>query len=217
MRELRPDLNARVLQRAAHQFALYLAGLCFWSGDLVAAVRWRLRSGCRLPVLAAPHVVRMLLNRHRRKPALQTMRPGITLDTRRTPEPLLPYDKIRAISSPGWCRKSGSGHEDVPCLFKWRGSSLLEFQTGLPTLLTLGARTSPRCVILPFSVFWSKAVLHLQRIDKAFPGYVFAKGKVPFPIGELDLYRHVDCRKWGVFKEPLNATGGLRGWIKPKI
>ena len=42
-------------------------------------------------------------------------------------------------------------------------------------------------VILPFSVFWSKAVLHLQRIDKAFPGYVFAKGKVPFPIGELDL------------------------------
>jgi glycosyltransferase involved in cell wall biosynthesis len=102
MRELRPDLNARVLRRAAHQFALYLAGLCFWSGNIVAAFRWGLRSGCRLPFLVAPHVIRMLMNRRRRKPALQTMRPGITLDKQHTPEPLLPYDKIRAICSPGW-------------------------------------------------------------------------------------------------------------------
>jgi glycosyltransferase involved in cell wall biosynthesis len=102
MRELRPDLNALVPRRAAHQFALYLAGLCFWSGNLVAAFRWGLRSGCRLPFLVAPHVIRMLLNRNRRKPALQTMRPGVALDTQRTPEPLLPYDRIRTLRSPEW-------------------------------------------------------------------------------------------------------------------
>jgi hypothetical protein len=102
MRELRPDLNPRVPQRAAHQFALYLAGLCFWSGNMVAAFRWGLRSGCRLPFLVAPHVIRMLLTRHRRKPGLQTMRPGVTLDTQRTPEPLVPYDKIRTLRSTEW-------------------------------------------------------------------------------------------------------------------
>jgi glycosyltransferase involved in cell wall biosynthesis len=102
MRELRPDLNARVARRAAHQFALYLAGLCFWSGNMVAAFRWGLRSGCLLPFLVAPHVIRMLLNRNRRRTALQTMRPGVTLDTQRTPEPLLPYDKIRTLRSPEW-------------------------------------------------------------------------------------------------------------------
>ena len=102
MRELRPDLNARLLRGAAHQFALYLAGLCFWSGNMVAAFRWGLRSGCRLPILVAPHVIRMLLNRHRRKLAVQTMRPGVALDTQCTPEPLLPYDKIRALRSPEW-------------------------------------------------------------------------------------------------------------------
>jgi hypothetical protein len=102
MRELRPDLNPRVPRRAAHQFALYLAGLCFWSGNMVAAFRWGLRSGCRLPFLVAPHVIRMLLTRHRRKPGLQTMRPGVTLDTQRTPEPLVPYDKIRTLRSTEW-------------------------------------------------------------------------------------------------------------------
>ena len=63
--------------------------------------RW-MRAGFRLPILVAPLVIKMLLNRNRRKPALQTMRPGVTLDTRRTPEPLLPYDKIRTLRSPEW-------------------------------------------------------------------------------------------------------------------
>ena len=58
--------------------------------------------GCRLPFLVAPHVIRMLLNRKRRKTALQTMRPGVMLDTQRTPEPLLPYDRIRTLRSPEW-------------------------------------------------------------------------------------------------------------------
>jgi glycosyltransferase involved in cell wall biosynthesis len=102
MRELRPDLDARVLRGTAHQFALYLAGLCFWSGNMAAAFRWGLRSGCRLPFLVAPYVIRMLLHRNRRKPPLQTMHPGLTLDTQGTPEPLLPYDKIWGHRSLEW-------------------------------------------------------------------------------------------------------------------
>jgi hypothetical protein len=102
MRELRPDLNARVPRRAARQFAMYLAGLCFWSGNMIAAFRWGLRSGYRLPFLIAPHVIRMLLNRKRRETALQTMRPGVMLDTQHTLEPLLPYDKIRTLRCTDW-------------------------------------------------------------------------------------------------------------------
>jgi glycosyltransferase involved in cell wall biosynthesis len=99
MRELRPDLNARVLRRAAHQFALYLAGLSFWSGNLLAASRWGFRSGCQLPFFVAPYALRMLINRDPRKQGLPTMRPGVTLDTRCIPEPLLPYDKMRMLRS----------------------------------------------------------------------------------------------------------------------
>jgi glycosyltransferase involved in cell wall biosynthesis len=41
-------------------------------------------------------------------------------------------------------------------------------------------------VIIPFSVFWSRAGFHLQWMSKALLGHDFAKEKVPFPIGELD-------------------------------
>jgi hypothetical protein len=40
--------------------------------------------------------------------------------------------------------------------------------------------------IIPFSVFCSRAGLHLQWIGKALLGHDLAKGKVLFPIGELD-------------------------------
>jgi Glycosyl transferase family 2 len=99
MRELRPDLSSRVLCRAAHQFAMYLAGLSFWSGNLLAASRWGFRSGCQLPFFVAPYALRMLLNRAPHKQGLPTMRPGVTLDTRCIPEPLLPYDKMRMFRS----------------------------------------------------------------------------------------------------------------------
>jgi glycosyltransferase involved in cell wall biosynthesis len=41
-------------------------------------------------------------------------------------------------------------------------------------------------VIIPFSVFCSKAGFHLQWMGKALLGHDFAKEKAPFPIGELD-------------------------------
>lgn len=100
MRELRPDLNPRVLRRAAHQFALYLAGLSFWSGNIIAAYRWGLRSGCRLPFLVAPYAIKMFFTREMSKlNTQQTMCPGVKLDTKCIPEPLLPYDKIHTLRS----------------------------------------------------------------------------------------------------------------------
>jgi glycosyltransferase involved in cell wall biosynthesis len=99
MRELRPDLSLRVLRRAAHQFALYLAGLSFWSGNIVSAYRWGLRSGCRLPFLVAPYAIRMFLKRERNRSNPQTMVPGVKLDMQCIPEPLLPYDKIHTFRS----------------------------------------------------------------------------------------------------------------------
>ena len=41
-------------------------------------------------------------------------------------------------------------------------------------------------VIIPFSVFCSRAGFHLQWMGKALLGHDFAKEKVPFPIGEPD-------------------------------
>jgi Glycosyltransferase like family 2 len=41
-------------------------------------------------------------------------------------------------------------------------------------------------VIIPFSVFCSRAGFHLQWMSKALLGHDFAKEKVSFPIGELD-------------------------------
>ena len=97
MEELRPDLHPRVIRRAGHQFALYLSGVAFWSGDLLAAVRWGLRSGYRLPFLVAPYVVRMLFRRNRSEQEQQTITPGLILDTSCIPEPLLPYDKVLSL------------------------------------------------------------------------------------------------------------------------
>lgn len=99
MRVLRPELDPQWVRRATHQFGLYLSGLCFWSGNLAGAIRWGLRSGVRLPLRVAPHVVRMLLNLRRRKGESQTMLPGVPLNTQAIPEPLLPYDQIHAIDS----------------------------------------------------------------------------------------------------------------------
>jgi glycosyltransferase involved in cell wall biosynthesis len=41
-------------------------------------------------------------------------------------------------------------------------------------------------VIIPLSVFWSRASFRLQWIGMVLLGHDFAKEKVPFPIGELD-------------------------------
>lgn len=94
IREIRPDLKPALFRGCDNQFSMYLAGLAFMSGDRKGAIRWGLRSGLRLPVLVAPYVLKMILfPRHRQKKP-QTMRPGQSIETRRVPEPLFPYDRI---------------------------------------------------------------------------------------------------------------------------
>ncbi len=85
MRLLRPGLDPQLVRRATHQFGLYLSGLCFWSGNLVGAIRWGLHSGVELPLRVAPYVVRMFLNLRRRKGDIQTMLPGVPLITQAIP------------------------------------------------------------------------------------------------------------------------------------
>lgn len=95
LQTLRPDLKPAVFRQSTQQFALYLAGLAFWSGDLPGAFRWGFRAGIRLPLLVFPHVFRMLLDRLLLEPAAsQIMVPGVELDFKRIPEPLIPYNRI---------------------------------------------------------------------------------------------------------------------------
>jgi len=94
MRELRPDVESWVWEASDRQFALYLAGLSFWSGRMIEAVRWGLRSGWRLSLAVAPHVLRMLLSSRRRRQVSRTMLPNQECCSEEVPGPLLPYDTI---------------------------------------------------------------------------------------------------------------------------
>jgi len=92
IRKLRPDLDSRLFRRSDQQFAFYLAGVSFWSGDPLATLRWAFRSGWRHLILVLPYTAGIFTNRDRGKKGGQTMLPGVQLDTNGVPEPLLPYD-----------------------------------------------------------------------------------------------------------------------------
>jgi glycosyltransferase involved in cell wall biosynthesis len=95
LKQRRPDIAPALFRNSGKQFALYLAGLSFWAGDLSGAFRWGLRAGFRLPWLIFPSVVKMMLRRFlRRAFAVQIMRPGVPLDNDTIAEALLPYDRI---------------------------------------------------------------------------------------------------------------------------
>jgi len=92
-----PSLSPAVLQRSHGQFALYLAGVAFWSGHYLRACRWALRARpLRLAFAVLPHVARILTLR-----LLRLNRSGMTLSTVSgevdegvLSEPLIPYDRI---------------------------------------------------------------------------------------------------------------------------
>jgi glycosyltransferase involved in cell wall biosynthesis len=92
IRELRPELTPALFKGSENQFLMYLAGLSFWSGDIRQAIGWGTRAGLRLPVLVAPWVLKMLLLRGRKPKARLVMRPGVLIETKLIPNPLLPYD-----------------------------------------------------------------------------------------------------------------------------
>jgi glycosyltransferase involved in cell wall biosynthesis len=93
----RPSLPASVIQRSNGQYALYLAGVSFWSGRYGDACRWGLRArpfSVSLRVL--PYLVRTFARRlvpAASRPAVMTGVTGVW-DEPSLPEPLMPYDRI---------------------------------------------------------------------------------------------------------------------------
>jgi len=92
-----PEISPAVLRRASGQFALYLAGVSFWSGNYLQACRWALRArSFALWRAVFPHVARMLARRwlgtepRQARTSLQNPR----FDESDLPEPLMPYDRI---------------------------------------------------------------------------------------------------------------------------
>jgi glycosyltransferase involved in cell wall biosynthesis len=93
-----PGIDPRVVRQSRGQFALYLAGVAYWSGDVAAAARWTLRAGpIRLLAAVLPHVVRLLT----RPPSVRSAS-GLAVPANGRladlplPEPLIPYDQIYA-------------------------------------------------------------------------------------------------------------------------
>lgn len=95
-RQLRPQLARKVIRRARQQFALYLAGSAYWSGDWMAAIAWALRAGPRLQLLVAPSVARMLGHPGHRSPRTRVC-PGEPLNEGMIADPLLPYDRLLSL------------------------------------------------------------------------------------------------------------------------
>ena len=99
LRRRHPGLPPGLFRHSEEQFALYLAGVLFWSGAYLRAVKLALRawrSGLLFDVL--PYVMRVVLRRlsFRWRAQAQTMAPGVALDAGRIPETLVPYDRIYA-------------------------------------------------------------------------------------------------------------------------
>lgn len=94
LREEMPELPDAIFQASDRQFAMYLAGVSYWSGNLVGAIRWALRAGIGLSLKVAPFALGMILFGRGRWKRAQVLRPGRRLDAGRIPKPLLPYDII---------------------------------------------------------------------------------------------------------------------------
>lgn len=92
-------ISSRAFRRSHDQFALYLAGVAFRSGDFLEACRWGLRArSLTLGFSVLPHVTRIVarrvLGRGLSKATVFSARDHF-VDTD-CPEPLLPYDRIYA-------------------------------------------------------------------------------------------------------------------------
>jgi len=93
-----PSIPAETFRRSTSQFALHLAGVAYWSGDYLQAMRWGLR--VRPPTIALavlPYIVRLL--------GCRFLRPRtpvrLTGESRRfeehcLPAPLMPYHRMLA-------------------------------------------------------------------------------------------------------------------------
>jgi GT2 family glycosyltransferase len=97
-RRRRPAVAARSIQRAHDQFALYLAGVSFWSGAYAQAAGWGLRSlRSSVTFRVLPHVARLVAKTLRRRapePSRNVVEPGLRFAEWQFPEALIPYDRI---------------------------------------------------------------------------------------------------------------------------
>jgi glycosyltransferase involved in cell wall biosynthesis len=94
---LRPGLSQSVIRRSCSQFALYLGGLSYWSGDYLQAGRWVMRAcPSSLFFQALPYIVGMLLKRGFRRHSVepQSLQAGVPIDPVRIAEPLIPYERF---------------------------------------------------------------------------------------------------------------------------
>lgn len=97
VRRRNPGLDPSSFVWSESQFALYLAGTAFWSGDIRGAVKWGLRARTsRLLPLILPSVIRMLSRRlfSRWKHTRQVMKPGQSIEGVQIEGPFIPYDRI---------------------------------------------------------------------------------------------------------------------------
>jgi glycosyltransferase involved in cell wall biosynthesis len=104
LRRRQPKLKLGLLKRSDDQFVLYIAGVLFRSGQYFRSFRWAIRAwhtGLFLQVL--PYVFRVLVDRLRlgRRKGPQVMVPGVSLDSQRIPDPLIPYDRIYGAGPTG--------------------------------------------------------------------------------------------------------------------
>jgi glycosyltransferase involved in cell wall biosynthesis len=95
-RARRPDLAQAAVRRSQDQFALYLAGVAYWSGAYAEAVGWGvrvLRSPFAFQVL--PLLMRLFSTQFRsRSTRPRVISAGVRFSTWDLPQPLIPYDRI---------------------------------------------------------------------------------------------------------------------------
>ncbi len=90
-------LTPAAIRRSRGQFALHLAGIAFWSGQYLEAVRWGLRArSLPLTLAVLPHVARLLARRMfgagERAPTLHDT--DGHFDDAVPSKPLIPYERI---------------------------------------------------------------------------------------------------------------------------
>jgi glycosyltransferase involved in cell wall biosynthesis len=97
VRQRRGNVSEALILRSRDQFALYLAGVCFWSGAHARAFVWTLRS-LRSPIAihVFPYVALLLVKTALRRGSShrELIRPGVPFSSHRLPTPAIPYERI---------------------------------------------------------------------------------------------------------------------------
>jgi glycosyltransferase involved in cell wall biosynthesis len=97
LRRRRPDVNPSLIRRSEDQFALHLAGVCFWDRRFGPATLWGLRAlRSKLGFMVLPYVIRLFARtvQHRLRSVRPSVKPAAPFDDAEGPASLIPYDRI---------------------------------------------------------------------------------------------------------------------------